>query len=307
MTRDPALWIVDAEAGGDVSRVIVGGAPALAGSTVAEKCIDFAARYDHLRWKLIRPPHGELHMCPVLLLDAAGEDADFGVIIMESMGYPPISGSNLFCAVAVALETGVVTMREPSTSLRVATPGGIVAVEAHCRNGRCETVEFMNTPSRIKSTVQTVNPTGSSLLLTVVAAGVDYAVVDAEHLGVPLAPESHDSLSSLGKRLAATAGTDFVLFHEAVTAGMGSARCRVAVFQAPSVVCRSPTGTGTSAMLTLAYARRILPAGGTMTTQSPFGGEFHGRIVSVDSTPEADVLHTAVSGRVRTGDTLTIH
>jgi len=307
VTRDPALWIVDAEAGGDVSRVIVGGAPALEGANVAEKCVDFAARYDHLRWKLIRPPHGELHMCPVLLLDAAGEDADFGVIIMESMGYPPISGSNLFCAAAVALETGVVPMREPSTRLRVATPGGIVAVEAHCRNGRCETVEFVNTPSRIRSTVQAMTPAGGFLPLTVVAAGVDYAVVDADLLGVPLVPASLDMLLSLGQRLAGPAGTDFVLFHEAVTAGDGSARCRVAVFQAPAVICRSPTGTGTSAMLTLAYTRGILAEGGTMTTRSPFGGEFRGRIVSVDSTPEADVLHTAVSGRVRTGDALTIH
>ena len=92
MSGEPALRIVDARSGGDVSRVIVDGAPGLRGVTVKEQCADFARRFDHLRLKLIQPPYGALHMCPVLLLPPRRSDTDFGVIIMESMGYPPISG-----------------------------------------------------------------------------------------------------------------------------------------------------------------------------------------------------------------------
>lgn len=300
VTPDPVLRIVDAQAGGDISRVIIGGAPMLRGDTVAEQCADFAARHDHLRLKLIQPPHGELHMCPVLLLAGRGEEADFGVIIMESMGYPPISGTNLFCATAVALEYGFATLQEPESRLRVATPAGIVAITAHCREGRCRSVGFENTPTRIKSTagIHDGSP-GAPFPVTVISAGVDYAVVEADRLGVPLAPASRDELAAHGRRIAASAGTDFALFYDHLEVDHGAASCRIAVFQNPSVICRSPTGTGTSAMLALAYSRGVITADGTLTARSPTGGVFRGRIMSAQSTSSGDILRTEITGAVR--------
>ncbi len=301
------MRIVDALAGGDTSRVIVGGAPALSGATVREQCADFARRFDHLRLKLIQPPHGALHMCPVLLLPPATPDTDFGVIIMESMGYPPISGSNLFCAAAVALERGIAIMREPETRLRVETPAGIVALTAQCRDGRCRRVEFENTPAQIRKSLSVgIDSAAAPIPVTLIAAGVDYAVVDAGRAGIPLVPESGDALIRAGVALAAGAGTDFVLFHESVQVGRSGASCTVAVFQNPGVICRSPTGTGTSAMLVLAHARGVLRPGQPFITRSPTGDSFLGRILSVQDTADGAVLRTLIAGDVTTGPEISL-
>lgn len=307
MSRESPLRIIDAWAGGDVSRVIVGGAPALRGATVAEQCADFARRFDHLRLKLIQPPHGALHMCPVLLLQPTRPDTDFGVIIMESMGYPPISGSNLFCATAVALETGVAPIREPETRLRIETPAGIVPVTAECRDGRCRRVAFENTPARIKTWLNaSIYAAPTPVPVAVVSAGVDYAVVDAQRLGIRLTPAVGDALVRPGIQLVALAGTDFALFHEPIHAAGQGAGCTVAVFQNPGVICRSPTGTGTSAMLVLAYTRGLIGRQTPLTATSLGGGAFIGRILSVQSEPRGDVLRTVIAGDVDIGLTLTI-
>lgn len=296
MFPDPELRIVDAQAGGDVSRVIISGAPLLHGATVAEKCADFARRFDRLRLKLIEPPHGAMHMCPVLLLPPSRADTNFGAIIMESMGYPPISGSNLFCATAVALEYGFADMSEPQTHLRVETPAGVVAVTAGCHSGRCRFVEFENSASCIRPGTVAPHPSETDRLeVTLVAAGVDYTVVSAQALHVPLDPASNDALRMWGSRLARETQTDFVLFHDSAERTEQGIRCTIAVFQNPDVICFSPTGTGTSAMLALMHARGEIDKNETLITRSPAGNVFRGRIVSTETSGQ---LRTSISGEV---------
>lgn len=307
MARQSTLRIIDARAGGDVSRVIVDGAPALRGATVKEQCADFARRFDHLRLKLIQPPHGALHMCPVLLLPPTRPDTDFGVIIMESMGYPPISGSNLFCAAAVALETGLTPMREPETRLRVETPAGVVPVTAECRDGRCRRVAFENTPARIKTSLNAlIDAAAAPVPVALISAGVDYVVADAQRLGIRLTLAAGDALVRAGTQLVTLAETDFALFHEPIHAAGQGIGSTVAVFQNPGVICRSPTGTGTSAMLVLAYIRGLIGPQTPFTATSPGGDAFIGRILSVQSGPHGDLLRTVIAGDVDIGPTLTI-
>lgn len=298
----PVLRIVDARAGGDITRVIIGGAPALRGTDVAAQCADFARRHDHLRLKLMQPPHGTLQMSVVLLLPARTGDADLGVIIMESMGYPPISGTNLFCAAAVALERGFAEMREPETQLRVAGTAGVVPIRARCRDGRCRRVEFENAPARVRSSLRAaLAPGAAPAVLTRVSAGVEYTVIHAREVGVALVPESHDALLMLGARAASIAATDYVLFHGDFELDAQGWHCTVAVFQNPAVICRSATGTGTSAMLAVAHARGLMAAGGTLRAESAFGGRFLGRILAADGSPHGASIRTAISGDVQVG------
>lgn len=301
------LQVVDARSGGDVSRVIIDGAPALRGDTVKAQCADFARRFDHLRLKLIQPPHGAPHMCPVLLLPSRSSDTDFGVIIMESMGYPPISGSNLFCAAAVALEYGGARMHQPETRLHVETPAGLVPIRATCREGRCRRVTFENTPARIKASLTApIDAVAAPVPVTVISAGVDYAVVSADDLGIRLTRDRDDSLVEPAVQLAAAARTDFVLFHEKIRTDRRGATCTVAVFQNPGVICRSPTGTGTSAMLVLAHCRGLLETGASLSTASPGGSVFVGRILAARKDPHGAVLRTEITGDVETGPAFTI-
>jgi hypothetical protein len=61
--------------------------------------------------------------------------------------YEGMSGSNTINTATVILETGIVPMTEPVTSLVLEAPAGLVRVTADCRDGRCERVTFENVPS----------------------------------------------------------------------------------------------------------------------------------------------------------------
>lgn len=300
MSNDPVLEIVDAQAGGDITRVIVDGAPVLRGATVKEQCADFARRFDHLRLKLIRPPFGELHMCPVVLLPPGTDDVDIGVIIMESMGYPPISGSNLFCAAAVALERRFVPAPTAHAGLRVATPAGTIAVSVARLGDRHYRTAFENVPARI-TREDTADVDGAAIPVTVVSAGVDYAITAADILGIGVTRASTETLVRVGRQLASAAGTDFALLHDPIQIVGDDAHCTVAVFQKPSVICRSPTGTGTSALLTLAYHRGLTHLETSFTASSSGGGAFIGRALGVVHESRGPGLRTTIAGEVTIG------
>ena len=51
------------------------------------------------------------------------------------------------CVATVALETGIVPMKEPSCEVAIEFPGGIVSVTATCANGRVTGVTLTNVPS----------------------------------------------------------------------------------------------------------------------------------------------------------------
>ena len=59
---------------------------------------------------------------------------------------PPRRCLQSLCVVTVLLETGMLPMHEPETTVRLEAPGGVVEARAICRDGRCESVEFTNVP-----------------------------------------------------------------------------------------------------------------------------------------------------------------
>ena len=58
-----------------------------------------------------------------------------------------MSGTNCICTATVMLEMGIVPMTEPVTHFNLEAPGGIVGIEAHCRDGECERITFTNQPA----------------------------------------------------------------------------------------------------------------------------------------------------------------
>src|SRR6266581_7965257 len=101
---------------------------------------------DALRRLLLREPRGSVAAHANLIVPSLRADCAAGYIIMEPTEYPAMSGSNTICVATVLLETGMVEMREPETTLRLEAPAGVVQVRAACRDGRCVTVELTNVP-----------------------------------------------------------------------------------------------------------------------------------------------------------------
>ncbi|HEY3147181.1 MAG TPA: proline racemase family protein, partial [Dongiaceae bacterium] len=121
-----SISVVGCHAEGEVGDVIVGGVLPPAGATMFDKMQTMQREHDHIRKLLMCEPRGSVARHLNFIVPTTRSDCDFGVIIMEPTEYVPMSGSNIICTVTVALETGIVPMREPTTEVTVDTPAGPV-------------------------------------------------------------------------------------------------------------------------------------------------------------------------------------
>ena len=87
----------------------------------------------------------------------------------------------------VLLETGMLPMREPVTTLTLEPPAGPIAVTAHCEGGRVKLVEIDNVESFATALdVPLEVPGYGTVPVSVAWGGMGFAVVDARHLGLEL-------------------------------------------------------------------------------------------------------------------------
>ncbi|MGH6781178.1 MAG: proline racemase family protein [Sphingomonadaceae bacterium] len=305
------IAVVGCHAEGEIGDVIVGGGPLPRGATMFEKMKAMERDHDDVRKLLLCEPRGSVARHVNLLLPPCRDDCDIGAIIMEPTEYVPMSGSNTICLVTVALETGVVPMTEPVTEVRLDLPGGVVTARAHCRNGRCETVEFTNVAcfvDRLDAVIEV--PDVGRVTLDVAYGGMFFALVDAAQFGLSIEPGEARRLAELGEkiRIAARAqldvvhpgnpeirGVSIVQFNEAFK-GAGQVT-RNSCIVAPGRSDRSPTGTGTSARLAVLHARGQIALGETLIHSSIIGSQFTGRILEETKIAGRPAIIPSISGR----------
>jgi trans-L-3-hydroxyproline dehydratase len=287
------ITVVGCHAGGEIGNVVTGGVVPPDGETVFERMVALRAD-DSLRRLLLREPRGSVAAHANLIVPSHRPDCAAGFIIMEPTEYPPMSGSNTICVATVLLETGMVEMREPETTLRLEAPAGVVELTARCRDGRCESVELTNVPcfvDRIDAGLE-VEQLGT-ITVDVAFGGMWYAIADASALGFALEPAEARDLSRVGELIRAAAREQLPCVHpeNPEIAGVSiveiaepwrgvHAVSRNAVVVAPGRLDRSPTGTGLSARMATLHARGLMRAGDRMTHASVIGSTFEGRIVS---------------------------
>src|SRR5215813_4850855 len=199
MRAQRAITVVGCHAGGEVGNVVVGGVLPPPGDTVFEQ-MQALARDDSLRRLLLREPRGSVAQHANLIVPPTRDDCVAGFIVMEPTEYPPMSGSNAICVTTVLLETGMVELREPETTLRLEAPGGVVEVTAACRDGRCESVELTNVPCFADRLAAPLEVEGLGVVEVDVAfGGMWYAIADAQALGFALEPDEARELSRVGE------------------------------------------------------------------------------------------------------------
>src|SRR3954470_1127783 len=213
MRSSRAITVVGCHAGGEVGNVVVGGVLPPPGTTVFEQMQALEAD-DSLRRLLLREPRGSVAVHANLVVPSQRPDCDAGFVIMEPTEYPAMSGSNTICVATVLLETGIVELREPETTLRLEAPAGVVEVRAACRDGRCESVELTNVPcfaNRLDAPLE-VEGVGT-LSVDVAFGGMWYAIADAHALGFSLVPDEARALSEVGERIRAAAREQLTCAH----------------------------------------------------------------------------------------------
>jgi proline racemase len=303
------ITVVGCHAGGEVGNVVVGGVLPPPGATVFEQMQALAAD-DSLRRLLLREPRGSVAVHANLVVPATRSDCDAGFIIMEPTEYPAMSGSNTICTATVLLETGMVELREPETTLRLEAPAGVVEVRARCRDGRCESVELTNVPAFADRLDAPLEVEGlGTLAVDVAFGGMWYAIADAAALGFALEPGEARELCAVGERIRVAAREQLPCAHpenpgiagvsivQIAQPWQGAGRVtRNAVVIAPGRLDRSATGTGLSARLAVLHARGLMGVGDEMTHASVLGSTFDGRVVAETEVGGRPAIVPAIRG-----------
>lgn len=314
MRWERTITVVGCHAEGEVGRVITGGVLPPPGRTLFEKKQYLEREGDWLRRFLLFEPRGGAFVHANLIVPPSDPAADAGFIVMEATDYPPMSGSNAICVATVLLETGMVAMREPETTLTLETPGGLIAVTARCSDGRCERVTLENVPSFVALQGGSVTVQGlGEVAVDIAYGGAFFAIVDAGALGFSLVPQEARALVEAGERIKRAVVDKYPVSHpenpaiNTVTFTQfaatleenpgGGKRGRSAVVISPGKIDRSPCGTGTSARLALLHARGALEVGEPYTSISPVGTEFRCRILGTSDLGGVTAIRPEISGR----------
>jgi trans-L-3-hydroxyproline dehydratase len=267
-------------------------------------------RDDSLRRLLLREPRGSVAVHANLIVPPTRDDCAAGYIIMEPTEYPAMSGSNTICVATVLLETGMVEMIEPETTLRLEAPAGVVEVTARCKDGKCESVELTNVPCFAAHLDAALEVEGlGTITVDVAFGGMWYAIADARALGFALEPSEARELAHVGEQIRvaareqlpcvhpenpAIAGVSIVQIAEAWQ-GVGKVS-KNAVVVAPGRLDRSATGTGLSARMAVLHERGSMRAGDAMTHASVLGTTFDGRIVAETTVGGRPAIVPAIRG-----------
>ncbi|MEU2117080.1 proline racemase family protein [Streptomyces sp. NPDC016459] len=302
---------VDSHTEGMPTRVITGGVGVIPGATMAEKRLHFVEHLDHVRTLLMYEPRGHAAMSGAILQPPTRPDADYGVLFIEVSGLLPMCGHGTIGVATVLVETGMVPVVEPVTTVRLDTPAGLVSVDVRVEDGRARSVTLTNVPSFAAGLDLKADVPGYGTITYDLAYGGNfYAFVTLDSLGLPFGLAHKDELLAAGLAVmeAVNAGPDRPVHPEApaiagvkhvylAAPGSDAVRSRHAMAIHPGWFDRSPCGTGTSARLAQLHARGLLAPGVDFVNESFIGTEFTGRIVEETEVAGRPAVVPTVTGR----------
>ncbi|MYL22386.1 proline racemase family protein [Vreelandella massiliensis] len=314
MNTTHTIQLMDTHAGGDVSRIVTGGIDLLPGATVRDQMEYLRDDADGLRQLLLTEPYGIPEMSVDLIVPATHPDAEAGYIIMEVMGYPIYSGSNTLCTATAVLEHGIVKKQEGVQHFKLESPAGLVNITATVKNGVVESVTCEGLPSYIDTYRATINVPGiGNVTYSIAYSGGFYALVDAEALGFKLIREEERALADCAYKIVEAIKAERGFSHYTLgdvgplpflhfmgpeeRIAEGYVRSRSTTYVHPGVICRSTTGTGTSARLALMQYEGRLNIGDKLETVSLRETGFIGTFTATHQEGEYQVVENNITGR----------
>jgi proline racemase len=305
MRLDPIITAVEAHAGGEPGRVIIGGVHDVPGATMLQKRDHLRDHGDRLRRLMLREPRGYPALCANVVLPPTDPAADAGFVIMEQAEYPAMSGSNTICTATVLIEELMVPVTEPISELVLEAPAGLIRVTAAVRGGKARSITFENVPAfalYLDAPVEV--PDLGTVQVDVAWGGMFYALTDAAALGFRLTPDEGRELVRIGEMIKAAARQQIPVAHPeqpelsgvsiiALTAPPAApgahARNTVVVSSGTldwsrpesftGVLDRSPCGTGTCARMAVMHARGELAIGQDFVHEGILGTTWTGRLL----------------------------
>ncbi len=310
MRSSRVIHAVDSHTEGMPTRVITGGVGVIPGATMAEKRLWFMANSDDLRTLMMYEPRGHASMSGSILQPPTRPDADYGVLFIEVSGLLPMCGHGTMGTATVLVETGMVPVVEPVTTIRLDTPAGLVIAEVAVQDGHASSVTLRMTPSFSLALDQTVDVPGRGRVSYDIAYGGNvYAIVELDRLRLPFDRAAKGELLDAGLKIMAAINEqnaprhptrpDISGCHHVYLQAPGStaqhSRHAMAIF--PGWFDRSPCGTGTSARMAQLHARGELALDTEFVNESFIGTSFRGRLVEQTTVGDLPAVIPTVTGR----------
>jgi proline racemase len=322
MRFDRSLHVIGVHAEGEVGNVIVGGFGPVPGETMLDKRNHLAGERDWMRQLILSEPRGQMARNANIILPSNHPDADAGYVIMESIEYPVMSGSNTICVATVLLETGMLPMHEPVTHLVLESPAGLIPVECHVRDGKVTSVRFVNQPAFVYHLDAHVEVPGIGTVTVDVAwGGMAYVIIDARAFDLRITPDEARDICALGEQVKIAAAEQIEAVHPVNPDFPGITICEFTlppervdgvltakntVVVSPGRCDRSPCGTGTSARLAVMHARGEIEVGERFIHTSIIDSRFDCRIESETSVGGVPAIVPSVAGQAWITDLTTL-
>lgn len=311
---------IDGHTCGNPVRMVVEGAPDLAGKSMIERRHHFLGEFDWIRTALMFEPRGHEVMSGSILYPSTRDDCDIAILFIETSGCLPMCGHGTIGTVTMLIERALVSPREPGV-LRLDTPAGMVEARYELNDGFVENVRIVNVPAFLYGTGYEVDVEGFGKIVCDVAYGGNFYGIIEPQPGYAdlsaLSPLDIQRLSPLFRR-AMNETFEFVHPDEPAINGLShamwtgkptvaNAHARNAVFYGDKAIDRSPCGTGTSARMAQWAARGDLGVGDDFIHESIIGTLFNGRVEAAvgvgDGETARDAIIPSISGWARiTGD-----
>ncbi|WP_406229463.1 proline racemase family protein [Nocardia sp. NBC_01009] len=304
------IHAVDSHTEGMPTRVITGGVGVFPGATMAQRRQWFIDNNDELRTLLMFEPRGHASMSGSILQPPTRPDADYGVLFIEVSGLLPMCGHGTIGTATVLVETGMVPVVEPVTTIRLDTPAGLVVAEVAVRDGHAESVTITNVPSFSLALDQVVKVAGyGDVRYDIAFGGNFYAIVDLDDLELPFDRAAKQQLIDAGLAIMDAINeqarpvhperSDINGCHHVYLKAPGAtaqhSRHAMAIY--PGWFDRSPCGTGTSARMAQLHARGELDLHTDFVNESFIGSTFVGRLieeVELPGTEDGETIRAVV-------------
>lgn len=303
------LQLTEVHCEGEIGKVITSGVIDIPGATMLDKMNYINEVDDSLRRMVMLEPRGCLQMSVNLLLPPTVPGADAGFIVLQADKAHPMSGSNCICVVTALLETGMLVMHEPETTVVLDTPAGLVTAVATCSDGRCVSVSLDMVPAFVSHLDREFDIPGFGKITADISfGGVFYALIDVEQINLSISPNNARELASHGVEFCRHINQQIKVQHPLlplindVAYVMFRNRINDTLWQTcttlpPGRVDRSPCGTGSSANLAVLDAKGLTEPGDTLTSRSIINGEFSVELRGRIQLGETKAILPRITGR----------
>ncbi|MDT8999831.1 proline racemase family protein [Paucibacter sp. APW11] len=284
--------IIDSHTGGEPTRIIVRGGPALGDGSMAERLQRLRSEHDHWRSALVNEPRGSDVMVGALLCEPERAGSAAGVIFFNNVGYLGMCGHGSIGLVATLAYLGRIGVG----THRIETPVGDISAQLH-EDGR---VSIHNVPAWRHRAQVAVTLDGRTYHGDV-AWGGNWFFLCADH-GLTLTLEHAEALTDFSWRLRQALAAQGIcgadggeIDHIELTgpALQPGNHGRNFVLCPGKAYDRSPCGTGTSAKVACLAADGKLTPGELWQQESVIGSCF---TASYSAGTEGQVLPT-ITGR----------